>query len=237
MPQPSAKRRIRALAYDEQLVARAGLQAVLESSEIKIQASGNWAEFCRELGRQQSTDVVCMEPSIQGQRDVGLIAQVQRHQPGARILIYSAFEEIPFISSAYEAGALGFVSKRADRAMLLRGLRKVAQGEVFYSPQFAAQLAHYHTAEQELNPSNVLTDRELEIFIGLALGETKRSIARALGISLKSVQNRAMTIKLKLRVPREHFERVALFYGLIEPENASRRTLRRVPKGTLSLAS
>lgn len=238
MPRTSAKQRIRALAYDEQLVVRAGLQSLLESSEIKLQTSDSWADFCRELARSQSVDVVCMDPSTQGRRDIELITQAQRHLPGARILIYSAFEDVPFISSVYEAGAQGFISKRADRNLLLKALREVARGDVFYAPQFAAELAHYHTAEQHQHPRNLLTDRELQIFIALALGESKLSIARSLGIELKSVQNRTVTIKLKLGVPREHFERLALFYGLIEMEGSSRRTLRRVrSRDALSLVS
>lgn len=230
MPRANAYRRIRTLAFDEQAAVRAGLAVLLEESEIKVHASGSWAEFCRELGRPQPYDVVCLEPNLQGQRDLGLIGQALKAQPEARILIYSSVEEISFVAATYEAGARGFVSKRAEPGQLLKGLREVSRGEVHYTPQFAAQLAHYHTSQQQLNPRNVLTDRELEIFIGLAMGEGKSSIAKALGISLKSIQNRAMTVRLKLGVPREHFERVALFYGLIEPEWSSPRILRRVAR-------
>lgn len=91
----------------------------------------------------------------------------------------------------------------------------VAEGQTYFMPGFAEKLALYHTSGAKRDPRQVLTQRELVIFAMLAEGRTPSEIAEKLGLSSKSVSNRAFTIRRKLGIDRSDFLRLALEYHLI----------------------
>lgn len=205
----------RIFVYDEQLAVREGLRRLFDRTSIRVVGdAGTVPELLAQLDRKVM-DALVLEPMTDGRRDIGVLDQVRKHFPKARILVYSSHAAVPFIASAYEAGAKGFVTKTSDRERLRAAVLRVAEGGKYFSPEIAEQLAGYYTDPKEQGPRSILTERECEIFVRLAAGQGLAAIAKELGLSLKSVQNRAVTVRYKLGIERKDFHRVAVAYDLI----------------------
>jgi DNA-binding NarL/FixJ family response regulator len=94
-------------------------------------------------------------------------------------------------------GAQGYVSKSDDTKILVKAVRKVAAGDHFISPQLAEAVT-FSAAAIKANPASQMTPRELEILRLLGRGDKIVEVAKALGISYKTVANTTSLLKQKL---------------------------------------
>jgi two-component system, NarL family, response regulator NreC len=116
--------------------------------------------------------------------------QVIRAQfPQTRILVLTQHEDRRFVTSLLQAGASGYVHKRALETDLINALRAVAQGQAFVDPTIATLIvdAVRHPDKTEPVPVNTLTSRERQVLGLIALGKTNAQIATALGLSVHTV--------------------------------------------------
>jgi DNA-binding NarL/FixJ family response regulator len=110
-------------------------------------------------------------------------------------------DEAFYADRALRAGALGYVMKRETSGKVIGALRQILSGRLYVSPAIAAQTAEkFLGAPAAGAPSPVasLTDRELDVFRRIGLGQENRRIAEELHLSLKTVQTHCAHIKDKL---------------------------------------
>ena len=100
------------------------------------------------------------------------------------------------------AGATGFVSKREAMPKIVAALRQVLGGEVYLSPQMTTKLLQRAAVGKPLdhNPTEALSNRELQIFEMIGQGLTTVQIASKLEVSPKTVESHRKVIKTKLNV-------------------------------------
>ena len=105
------------------------------------------------------------------------------------------------------AGARGYILKGADKAEMLKSIRAVAEGEALFGPAIATRLLNFFhenplqkRSEPSTTPFPELTEREREILVFIARGDTNTEIADQLSISLKTVRNHVSNIFNKLHV-------------------------------------
>ena len=112
-------------------------------------------------------------------------------------------EDNDSIFTALRAGAHGYILKDADEEEMMRAIRAVGEGEAIFSPAIATRLIDYFAAARQQVPQEIfpeLTEREREILIFIARGESNATIAEHLMISLKTVRNHVSNIYNKLQV-------------------------------------
>ena len=136
------------------------------------------------------------------------------------MLVLSVHENPIFTERALEAGALGYVSKRAVPEVLVEAVRAVAAGRQFLEREIAQSLALARTLTE---PVHTLTDREFDVFRLLAGGKTVNDIAALLHISPKTAGTHQTTIYRKLGGVKRRPAHAAC----LEPEHRPR--LRPVP--------
>ncbi|MCS7011995.1 MAG: response regulator transcription factor, partial [Anaerolineales bacterium] len=134
-------------------------------------------------------------------------------------------EDEEYFFRMLEAGASGYVPKRAAPEELLLAIQTAAAGAVYLYPTLAKVLVRDYLAQQthrqkETQPEeeNALTPREQEILVLLAEGATNEQIAQKLVISPKTVARHRENIMEKLNLhSRAELVRYAIRKGIIQP--------------------
>jgi two-component system, NarL family, invasion response regulator UvrY len=209
------------LLVDDHPVVREGYRRLLERhSGYRVVAEAGDAAAAYQAYREFSPDVTIMDLALPGAGGLEALRHIRQWDKRARVLIFSMHSGSAFALKAFEAGAMGYVTKSSDAAELLRAVACIAAAAPGARP-----LALSHDVARELaaerlagasSPIEELAPRETEILRLVATGMTTHAIADALCLSPKTVQNYTYQIKSKLGVETDaHLVWAALRAGLI----------------------
>ena len=192
------------LMADDHAVVRQGylslLSALIDDVEVIEAGSGTDAVL---LFIQQQPDVVVLDINMPDMSGIEACRQIRNRDPGARVLMFSMYEEPAMIREALAAGASGYLSKSSSPDLMVRAVASVAAGESFIDPaveQRLSPLAGPVVAADSASVLHGLPAREREIADRLLEGKSNQIIAEELGISSKTVANRATVIRQKFGV-------------------------------------
>lgn len=208
---------IRVMLVDDHAVVRMGFKLLLEgSNDVSVIAEANSGEEALKLYPEAKPDVVVMDISMPGIGGLEAVSRLLAKDSAAKILILSAHEDTSHPKRLLKAGAMGYLSKRSAAEALLQAIRQVATGKTFLDPQLAQQMAVQQlTGEQ--NPVEVLSDREFEVFMLLAKGQSVAQIAEKLFLSPRTVGTHLYNIKQKLNAANSaELALIAMRNGLLE---------------------
>ena len=212
---------INIIVVDDHAVVRAGIRMLIESDdELSIIGECENGQAAVEMAEELSPDVVLMDvtmPVMDGVEATRLIKQFTNAPP---ILALTIHEGTDYFFQMLQAGASGYVPKRAAPEDLLRAIHVVAEGNVFLEPQVAKELVgDYLTRVKqggEKESYDGLTNREREVLTLIAEDETNQGIANQLGISIKTVERHRENIMSKLNLhSRTALVKYAIRKGLI----------------------
>ena len=156
----------------------------------------------RQLTSKQTPRVILLDYEGLGPNAEGLVSRLRRLAPRVRVLVLARRSGAQTVVSLLRAGAAGLIGKDVDLSVLLNAVRAVAAGEVWADRKAAAQALEQLAApvRTESEGQVALTRREWEVVEGIGRGLRNRDIARALGISEKTVKTHLNHIFSKLRV-------------------------------------
>ena len=203
-----------AIVSDDHIAMRTGVIKILEEEGIHIAGECGTVAALTALVRHHPDAVVITDLGMDDMPLRELMAALREQAPDCKLVIYSMREAPSTIGLCYEAGALAFVPKRADPDELVKAVRHAAARERYFPASVASELASLHVDGK--SPSNLLSAREMEIFIGYAKRESIDALAARLEISDRSIHNTLSRIAKKLDVPRSTFSEFARRYGLID---------------------
>lgn len=188
-----------ALLIEDHPIVRAGCRRVLASRDgLAIVEASSAAEGLR-LARERQPELIVLDLNLPDANGLDLLRELLRERPGAKILVFSMYEDPAFVARALECGAAGYLSKNDDPDSLLDALDKVAQGQVHLGHSVAQKLALMHLRPRE-NPLGALSQRERQVLDLLGTGCNLSEIAARLGISYRTVANLSSALKSKLGV-------------------------------------
>jgi DNA-binding NarL/FixJ family response regulator len=195
---------IRVVLADDHTVFRDGLKLLFASaSDIEIIAEASTGNEVINMSIEMQPNVVLMDIQMPQINGIEATRQIVEKSPKVGILMLTMFEDEDSVFAAMRAGARGYVLKGADKAVMLRAVRGIANGELLFSPEIAARMMSFFAAlKPRVTPETFpeLTDREREILHLIARGDTNDTIALNLGISPKTVRNHVSNIFNKLQV-------------------------------------
>ncbi|WP_373991304.1 response regulator [Duganella sp. BuS-21] len=186
---------IKILLVDDHPLVRDGLRARLEAMpqfEVVAEAGGA-AEALEQVARCR-VDLVLMDINMRGTNGIEATALFKQAFPQIAVLILSMHDKVEYVSQAIQAGARGYVLKDAPGKDIVVAIETVMSGGIYYSAALARQLA------QPQNQDNQLTTREHEVLRHIANGESNKQIARALDLSVRTVETHRLNIKRKLGI-------------------------------------
>jgi DNA-binding NarL/FixJ family response regulator len=184
---------IRVLVVDDHPVVRQGLRTFLDlQDDITVVGEAGDGESCVDAVARLRPDVVLLDLRMPGADGVAALHRL-RDDP-ARVLVVTSYTEPSAVLPAVRAGAAGYVYKDVDPPALAAAIRSVHAGHVLLHPDVVRLLAAEDARSAEL------TARERDVLAELALGRSNREIARALGLSEKTVKTHVSAILGKLGV-------------------------------------
>ena len=187
---------IRTLLVDDYAILSAGLRALLGyCDDIEIVGEARNGTEAVELVGELRPDVVLMDIAMPGLNGIEATRLIREQYPHTRVLVLSQHGERQYVLAVLQAGASGYILKRALGSDLLQALRAVARGETYLHPEVSTVLV-----EEVRCPGETLTPREKEILEHIVHGETNPQIAASLSLSIKTVEWHRSNLMSKLNV-------------------------------------
>ncbi|MGD8815296.1 MAG: response regulator transcription factor [Anaerolineales bacterium] len=212
---------IRLLIADDHAVVREGLRSLIASEPgMEVVAEAENGAQAIDLAAANQPDVILLDllmPEVDG---LAAIKGIRLHDPKARILVLTSFDDDEKIFGAIEAGALGYLLKDSSPTDLLRAIREVHAGMPSMTPAIAHKLVQVVQRASDLPPTQEpLTQREMEVLKLLAQGLPNQEIAEKLVISERTARTHVSSILGKLHLAnRTQAALYALREGLADLE-------------------
>jgi DNA-binding NarL/FixJ family response regulator len=197
---------IRVLLADDDLLIRRGLRALLDAEEdLTVVGEAADGREAVERTRQLRPDVVVMDVRMPRLDGVGATREIVSWPRRPRVLVLTTFDLDEVVDDALEAGADGFLLKRASPEQLVDGIRTVYSGDALVAPAVTRRLLAAYAARrpqdrERLQLAAHLTEREADILAALAEGLSNAEIAGRTWLSPETVKTHVKSILLKLGV-------------------------------------
>jgi DNA-binding NarL/FixJ family response regulator len=188
---------------DDHHIWRSGIRADLGDG-FDVVGEADDAPGAIEVVRTTSPDVVLCDLHMPGGGGIAVAEAVGAQCP---VVILTVSESERDVLDAVAAGAVGYLVKSARPEELREALHRSAAGEPVFSPQLAALLiGEYRRLATTGAPGSTLplTEREREVLVHIARGESYRAVGDALFISPKTVENHVRNTMAKLHLSRRH---------------------------------
>lgn len=194
---------LRVVIADDHYLVRQGLRALLErASDISVVGEAVNGDEAVELVTRFHPDVLVTDLAMPGFTGLHAAEQVRVLGLPTAVVAVSLHCDAAHVRQALLAGARGFVPKDASVDELVQAVRVVARGGTFLSPSLSGEvllrIMGVSGRESAGDPGQALTPRERQVLQLIAGGHTSKSIARALGVSVKTVERHRANLMAKL---------------------------------------
>ncbi len=214
---------IRLLLVDDHEVVRTGLRMLLESqSDIKILAEASTGAQALEMAKVFNPDVVVMDITLPDISGIEATRQLKERQPRIAVVALTIHEDEQYFFEMLQAGASGYVPKRAAPEDLVAAIRAAFAGQIYLYPSLAKALVSDYLGRSRSDSGEIervfLTRREEEVLELLAEGLSNDEIADRLVISRHTVARHRENLMGKLNLHnRSELVKYAIRKGLISP--------------------
>jgi NarL family two-component system response regulator LiaR len=192
---------IRVLVVDDHAVVREGLRAFLELQDgIAVAGEAADGEEAIEAAVRLAPDVILMDLVMPRRDGVSAMRALRERAPAARVIVLTSYLDEDVLLPALRAGAAGYLLKNAPPQEVARAVRVADAGEALLDPSVAARLVEALAAGGGDDPLDRLTPRERDVLGLMGQGLSNKRIARALGVSEKTVKSHVGHVLAKLGV-------------------------------------
>ena len=195
---------ISVLIVDDHPVVRRGLRVLLEVQDgIEVVGEAGDGATALALAAEHAPDVILLDLKLPGMDGIAVLGELRARASAARVLVLTSATEPTSASLAVRSGAAGLLYKDVDPDALVRAIRSVHDGHLLLAPEAAGSLVRSAGSWGPGAPGgglDALTSREREVLAELTKGRSNREIARALGVSEKTVKAHVSSVLAKLGV-------------------------------------
>lgn len=206
------------LLVDDHSVVRMGFKMLIDSEkDMQVIAEAETGEDGIIKFQEIKPDVIVMDITMPGIGGLEAIERIIAKDKNAKILVLSAHEDSVHPKRVLSVGAIGYLTKRSAAEELINAIRTVGSGKKYIESSVAQQLAITQLSGEN-DPTEVLSDREFEVFISLAKGKSTNEIADTMCLSPRTVGTHLYNIKQKLNANNSaEIALIAIRCGLLEP--------------------
>lgn len=209
---------IRIGIVDDHVIVRTGLRQYL-SEHVDLRVTGEAAngKEALDLVRGGEVDVLIMDLSMPDQSGVDALAAIKAREPDLPVLILSGFPETHYATTLLRQGASGYLNKECDPEEIVTAIHTVHRGRKYITPTVAELLAETLGGDTTKLAHEELSDREFQVFLRLAKGETVGNIADSMNLSVKTVSTYRTRVMEKMKLAsNSDLTYYALKNGLIQ---------------------
>jgi DNA-binding NarL/FixJ family response regulator len=209
---------IRVAIVDDHAIVRAGLkQYFADQVDLKVTGEAANGREALDLVRKGEVDVLLMDLSMPDQSGVDALAAIKARAPDLPVLILSGFPEEHYATTLLRQGAAGYLNKECDPEEIVKAIRTVHRGRKYITPGVAELLADGLSGAGERPPHEQLSEREFQVFLRLAKGETIGHMADSMSLSVKTVSTYRTRVMEKMKLSsNSDLTYYALKNGLIQ---------------------
>lgn len=211
---------IRVILVDDHAVVRTGYQRLLDAEPgLQVVGEAANANEANALVVRTEPDVALVDLSLKGSSGIEAIRGMLARRPALKILVLSMHDSAGHITQALRSGAHGYLTKYCEPDDVINGIRRIAAGKRFFSPEIAETLARQATESSA--PLTQLTPREFEVLRMLVQGESATDIACSMHLSPKTILNYLSMIRQKLDADSDFkLLHLAVRHGLVDMSSA-----------------
>ena len=182
--------KIRVLLADDHAIVREGLKALVNSQpDMEVVGEAPDGLVAVSLTAELDPDVAVVDVSMPGLGGADVTRRLRQADPGRKVLVLTVHEDKGYLRLLLDAGAAGYVLKRAAAAELVQAIRAVAAGGTYLDPALAASVVDDFVRPAERDePAAELSERETAVVRLIALGYSNKEIAAQLKLSVKTVE-------------------------------------------------
>lgn len=211
---------IRVLLADDHVLFRKGMAKLLDS-DTRISVIGECGDGREVLRKaeQLRPDVLVLDLKLPRLSGIDVARELRERFPKMRVLIVTGIDADNYLTEALEAGASGYLLKESEPEAVMAAILAVVEDLfVVTAPAARRTFGALTSGSVRRESFGGMTARELEVLKLTAQGLANKQVARALGLSDKTVRNHIANIYEKLGI---HDRSQALLYavrkGLIDP--------------------
>ena len=192
---------IRVGIVDDHAIVRAGLkQFFSEQVDLRVTGEASNGSEALDLVRKDEVDVLVMDLSMPDQSGVDALIAIKARRPDMPVLILSGFPESHYATTLLRQGASGYLNKECDPEEIVKAIRTVRLGRRYITPAVAELLADGLGRDPDKLLHEQLSEREFQVFLHLAKGETVGHIADGMSLSVKTVSTYRSRIMEKMKL-------------------------------------
>ena len=215
--------KIRVLIADDHALVRDGIKSLLGlTDDIEVVGEASDGREAIEQARRLKPDVILMDIAMPGLGGLEAALELKREGSQARILVLTQYDDVEYVRRFLKIGIAGYVLKRMFGSELASAIRSAARGGLVLDPQVAAEAMQPVPEERAGGAEDLyelLTDREKQVLRLVALGQSNKEVADALGISVKTAMSHREHLMEKLRLRnRTDLIKFAIKKGVIRVE-------------------
>jgi two-component system response regulator NreC len=198
-------KKLRLLVADDHKIFRQGIKKLLdEESDLNIVGEAADGREAVQKATELKPDVILMDIAMANLNGLEATKKIKKVLPSTRVIMLTMHKNEEYILQSFQAGASGYILKEGAVEELVSAIRSIYQDKSFLSPTISKTLIDAYLRKMETGktetPFDLLTDREREVLQLIAEGYTNREVAKALFISVKTVEAHRAHIMQKLNI-------------------------------------
>lgn len=194
--------KVKLIIADDHPLFRRGLKhAFSETPDIEVVGEAESGEELLEMVRGQDLSLALLDISLPGKSGLEILKQLKEDFPKLPVLILTVMPEEHYAVRFFKAGASGFITKESSTDEIYAAVRKVAKGGKYASPEITEKLA-FDFSKSDRPAHERLSDREHQVFIMLAEGQSPTEIGKDLSLSVKTISTHRSRILDKMQMKK-----------------------------------
>lgn len=193
---------LRIVLADDHVMLRDGLKSLVNAQpDMEVVGEADDGRAAIACAQELRPDVVVMDISMPELNGIQATEQLKCRSRGTKVLVLTAYDEVGYLRQLLEAGASGYVLKKAAAEDLVKAIRVVASGGVYLDPTLAGKVVDGYVGRKKLRGALQgveLSGREEEVLRLVAWGYTNKEVAGYLNISVKTVETHKTNLMEKL---------------------------------------
>ncbi|MGE8555836.1 MAG: response regulator [Chryseobacterium jejuense] len=185
---------------DDHFVVRLGTTLILEShyKDVKISCAESYTDLTNQL-HAEHFDLLILDINMPESKYLSMIGELKTIQPSLKILVFSVYDNDIAVQYIIE-GADGYINKLSDENNILEAVEQIFETGTYYSQDIVKKLVSSAKKDTPINPLDILSEREKEIFDLLVKGYGNIEISNELNLHLSTVSTYKARVYKKLNI-------------------------------------
>ena len=188
------------LIADDHSLIRSAVKVLLQNQGYNVVAEATNGIDAVQLARQHVVDMVILDITMPGLDGLDVISRIKASGLNSRILVLTSQPPLFYSQRCMKAGAAGFISKTQDLSELLRAIKVVMVGYMFFPNLTITSVRNSDGTLSDLELIEQLSARELSILQQLARGLSNKKIAEDMTLSSKTISTYKTRLIEKLNI-------------------------------------